>query len=228
MLNMRSALLAAAAAVLISLAPVTAASAVGHGGDRWGDGESRQGQGWHEGHDDRADRGDWGERRDRDDHRSHRDRDHDRDRDRGKTHVCKRGGYEDLVRAETGVGFESQGECLRHDALGGAYSSLSIDLETMYACGSDESESCWGLVDGMNLQPSSLVLVEWNSTEGDQSDDFTRLVADQSGGLAGFLNFQCDESNNVITGLTATGTTSAGASVTSDPVTIPCNANVVG
>lgn len=221
MLNFGGALLAAAAAVFIALAPSTAAGG-DDDGDRWGHGGSHQGPSWDDRHgeetheDPRGDRRDDGERRG-----GHREK-------HREPHVCKRGGFEDLVRAETGAGFETQGECLRHEALGGTYSSLTIDVVTMYGCGGGDSESCWGLVDGMNLRPNWEVLVEWNSTEGDQSDDFARFETDQGGGLSGFLNFRCDTSDNVITGLVATGTTSAGASVTSDPVTLPCpNANVV-
>lgn len=219
MLNLGRALVAGAAAVLMSLALSTAGPAAAQDGDRWDHGGSHQGPSWNDdrGHETNRD----GDRRDRAEHRSHHDQ------DRGPTHVCKRGGYEDLVRAETGVGFDTQGECLRHDALGGAYSSLTIDLETSYGCGSDDGESCWGLVDGVNLQPNSSVFVQWTSTEGDQSQNFARFAANQGGGLSAQLNFRCDESDNVITDLTATGTTSAGAGVTSDPVTVPCNANVV-
>ena len=124
--------------------------------------------------------------------------------------LCQKGGYANLYNASTGLAFTSQGACVSYGAHGNTYSSLTVTPSTS-ANGATVS------VSGFGLQPGSTVTIHYTSTTS--GSGFALIDANSSGGVVGSITeIDCPATLSV----SATGTTSAGATITTPTVTATC------
>jgi len=222
--------LAASLTALVALAPaLPAAAGSGDHGDRTSASQTvdrpdhslnRLDRGDHHGWGDRDDHGGrrdhdgWGGRGDHGDRHGRGHGHHHGDHDRPSS-ACAGLGYQNLVRAETGIGFSSRAECVQHGALGGSYSLLTVDTSAQYPC---DSGTCWGVLIGQGLQPVSEVIVNWSGGPGG-SGEFAAFADNEGDVDDTALNLACGAS---ISDVRAMGTTSGGLSIMSTVATAPC------
>jgi len=79
-------------------------------------------------------------------------------------HACQQGGHEHMFEAETGNPFKNAGDCVSHAAIGNDNAELFIDPIFTLDDACNVPDGCWGVLEGVNLDPNAQWEVFWSQT----------------------------------------------------------------
>jgi hypothetical protein len=132
--------------------------------------------------------------------------------------LCQKGGWQTLFTS-TGSSFTSQEQCVSYAAQGGTLSTASLTVKpNQYNCQIRGGGNCFGSVSGFGLQPGSEVDV-YGTLPGGSNGLVITTGAALDGTISGNLFFLCGVGWSDVY---AVGTTSGGATITSNVINSPC------
>jgi hypothetical protein len=127
--------------------------------------------------------------------------------------LCQHGRWQNLYNSSTGLAFTSEGACVSDGARDGTYSSLMLTPSVVERVIGNEVRMD---LSGFGLQPGTAVTITATTRGGSQ--EIRETVAPD--GTPSNPNLRTNCGNGL--SASATGTTSAGATITTPTVTSPC------
>jgi len=106
-------------------------------------------------------------------------------------HACQQGGHEHMFEAETGRPFKNAGACVSHAAVGNDNAELVIDPVFTFDDACSVQVGCWGVLEGVNLEPGAQWKVFFSPTG--TTTPFASGNADNTGTVIVNVDLPCGQ-----------------------------------